>query len=141
MYQTFLLFSIISSVVAIAALAIIIVILICSSFPNGKLPMLDEMFKYLRYCRISSLIFIVFASVMVAGEPMEIDRNLYQKISDICLYMGKVWIFAALANIFLSIICCLKKDPETLIKVFNKTRASAFMMGIIFFILSYVLNV
>lgn len=141
MFKIFLFFSALSSGIAIAALGIIIFIFFFFAFPNDRLPMLDELCRYLRYCRISSIVFTICSWLMVSGESMDSNLVFYQQIADRCLLMGTIWILSGFLNIIFSIFFCLTRNSNALLTALNKTRASAFIMGVIFFLLSFILKV
>lgn len=141
MSDTFMFFSILANDIAIIASSFLIFISVLYIFPNKEMPMIDEACRYLRSCKISGILFVILACLMISGRNKSTNMAFYQQASDQCLSMGKQWFFFAFANIIASILISLKKKDQSSLTALNKMRSSAFIMGTVFFILSFVLNV
>lgn len=141
MSDTFMFFSTLANEIAIIASSVLILISVLYIFPNKEMPMIDEACRYLSCCKISGILFVILACLMVSDRNKSLDMAFYQQVSDQCLCIGKQWFFFFFANIIASILISLKKNSQSSLTALNKMRASAFIMGAVFFILSFVLDV
>ncbi len=141
MFDTFMFFSALANEIALTASAVLILIAVLYIFPNKEMPMIHETCRYLKYCKIAGILFIISACLMISGENIYTNMALYQQVADKCLAIGKQWFFFAFANIIVSILVSLKKNSKSSLTALNKMRPSAFVMGTVFLILSFVLDV
>ena len=141
MSDMFIFFSMLANEIAIIASLILILISVLYIFPNKEMPMIDEACRYLRCCKSFGILFVILACLMISDGNKTTVTAFYQQVSGQCMFIGKQWFFFAFANVVASILVSLKKNDQSSLTALNKMRSSAFIMGIVFCILSFVLDV
>ncbi len=141
MFQTFLAFAKLACLIAAGASVILIIISIIYAFPKKEMPLTGEACKYINICKIIGIIFILCAWLDIPAEFSGINLNMYKQITDMCLCMGKLWIVLGFTDIVLSFFISLTKNRTNSLSVLRAVRGSSFAMGIIYFVLAFLLEV
>ena len=127
-------------------MAIVSTLIICVSyFGNTRSSSLSTSYKainsQIKIYRISSLIFTVLSWLVISGENKQKCLEGYVALSKTCSHLGTIWIIYAFICIVISLVMISIKKDSSDIKSVSKFRNSGFIMGGIFLVCSFILNV
>lgn len=95
----------------------------------------------LKVCEICSVVFTALYWFSVSGLARTDCIKGYKKLSNAGAWIGATWIILALLDIVFSIYICIRKKNTEAMSVMEKLRSSCFVMGGVFLVISFLLNV
>lgn len=141
MFRTFMHFASLANMIAACATLILMLLPVIYLFPNREMPIIDEARKCIGSCRISSVIFVLCAWMMVPSENIELVTDLYKQVSDKCFLIGKLWLILGFVNIIISFFLSLTKSRTKMALSLKSIRGFIFGTGVAYFVLSFLLKV
>ncbi len=134
----FLGLSYLSSGIAMIALVLISMVCVIATLRKRSVCLAQDMKKNLRFCKISSVIFILCGWIIVAPQ-LSIGSNSFDTITVACMNLGGIWFLTGFFNIIVTLFAGIKRE-EKIIEVLNQYRGSSFIMGAVFCLLSFLLK-
>lgn len=141
MFQTFMHFASFANIIAACATIILMLLPVIYSFPNREMPIIDEARKCIGSCRISGIVFILCAWMIIPSERIELIADLYKQVTDKCFLVGKLWLILGFVNIIISFFLSLTRNRTKMALSIKSIRNSTFATGAAYFVLSFLLTV
>lgn len=141
MIEFFTTFANISSYLAIAASLVFYIGIIARSNNLSSADTYNNCNSQLKSCRVSSVVFTLLAWFVASGGTRKEAIESYIALSGTCSKLGDVWIIFAFINILLSLFLAITKRRGSELEIMKKLRNSSFIMGAVFLLLSFVLQV
>lgn len=139
MIKIMTIFMYVATILAIGSTAIVAV----NYLVETKTKQIDFMTinKHIKTCRRSSLVFTALVWLANSFEQRSICIKGYLELSATCLRLGFFWLVYAFVCIAICILMVSIKKEQVLINHISKFRNSGFIMGAVFLIVSFLLNV
>lgn len=97
--------------------------------------------KHIGTCRRASLVFTALVWLANSFEQRSVCIKGYLELSATCLRLGFFWLVYAFVCIAICILMVSMKKEQVLVIHISKFRNSGFIMGAVFMIVSFLLNV
>ena len=139
MIKIMTIFMYVATILAIGSTAIVAV----NYLVETKTKQIDFMTinKHIKTCRRASLVFTALVWLANSFEQRSICIKGYLELSATCLRLGFFWLVYAFVCIAICILMVSIKKEQVLINNISKFRNSGFIMGAVFLIISFLLNV
>lgn len=141
MIKFFTTFANVSSYLAIAASLVFYIGIIARSKNLANADTYNNCNSQLKSCRVSSVVFTQLAWFVASGGTRKEAIEGYTALSGTCSKLGYVWIIFAFINILLSLFLAITKRSGSELEIMKKLRNSSFIMGAVFLLLSFILQV
>lgn len=141
MIKFFTTFANISSYLAIAASLVFYIGIIARSKNLASADTYNNCNSQLKSCRVSSVLFALLAWFVASGGTRKEAIEGYTALSGTCSKLGYAWIIFAFINILLSLFLAITKRSGSELEIMKKLRNSSFIMGAVFLLLSFILQV
>lgn len=141
MIKFFTIFANIASYLAIAASLVFYIGIVARSKNLTNTDTYNNCNSQLQSCRISSVVFTLLAWFVASGGTRREAIEGYTALSGTCSKLGYAWIIFAFINILLSLFLAIIKRSSSDLEIMKSLRNSSFVMGAVFLILSFILQV
>lgn len=141
MIKFFTTFANISSYLAIAASLVFYIGIIAKSRNLANADTYNNCSSQLKSCRVSSVVFTLLAWFVASGGTREEAIEAYIALSGTCSSLGYVWIVFAFISILLSLFLAIARRGSSELEIMKNLKSSGFVMGAVFLILSFLLEV
>lgn len=95
----------------------------------------------LKACEVCSVVFAFLYWFAVSSLTQTECVKCYKKLSNAGAWIGGAWIVLAILDIVFSIYVSIRKKDTEAMNVMGRLRYSCFVMGAVFLIISFLLNV
>lgn len=142
MYSLFYNLSWFINLISVTAAVLLMVMTLMSLFRATTMPSFEVIVSYIKRSFHTSLIFLLASWLVVSANDNSQIYQMYDNIAKRANGMSMGWFVVAVAYIVFSFILGLmgKKDDE-LFDDINKMRNSAFIMGALLCIVSFLLSI
>lgn len=142
MYSLFYNLSWFINLISVIAAILLMGMTILSLFRATTMPSFDTIVVYVKRSFHTSLVFLLASWLVVSANENSQIYQMYDNIASRANRMSLGWFVVAIAYIVFSFVLGLmgKKDDD-LFDSINKMRNSAFLMGAIFCVVSFLLSI
>ena len=143
MTRIFMFFIYLSTFIAITPILVVFVSILIKSSSDSR-PLVRNMLSiesHIKICKIAGIVFTITEWFFLSCEKKEICLEGYAKLSDICSRLGVIWIVFAFICIIINIALTIRRVDLGVTAVINRFRNSAFIMGTVHILFSFILNV
>lgn len=143
MVSTMVLFMHIATLLAIASSALIWVDYFVREIKGSKSLAIDfsSVNEQIKICRTASIIFTVIAWIAASCEDKASCLASYAELGKVCEGLGRVWIIYAFVFTAAFILVLIINKDHFLVKSASTLRNTGFVMGMVFLIISFILDV
>lgn len=141
MIKYFTTFAGISTYLAIAVSLVFFIGILAKSQALTNADTYKNCASQLKSCYISSVVFTLLAWFTGSCGTSQEAMDTYMALSGSCANLGYTWIVFAFVSILLSLILAIGKRSGPELEIMKKLRNSGFIMGAVFLVLSFILEV
>lgn len=143
MIKIFFFFIYFSTAIAVLSTTIVCLSILKKSSLRDKSSGIDmtSIVSQIGICKTASIIFTIVEWFLFSCEKKAVCLEGYAKLSVTCSRIGIVWIIYAFVCIIINILLTMRKVDAKLIANVGKFRKSSFVMGALYIVFAFILNV
>lgn len=143
MTRIFMFFIYLSTFIAITSMLIVCVSILIKASSDSRFLVrnmlsIDSQVKILK---IVGIVFTIIEWFLFSCEKKEICLEGYAKLSDTCFRLSVIWIVLAFICIIINMALVIRRVDSGVIAIISRFRNSAFIMGTMYSVFSFILNV